>query len=464
MAILLLTAGPDRPGIGTLMSTRTAVATAEEPNRLPKIEALDHLYLSGPMTGIAQFNYPAFFHVSALLRDVGYFVYNPAEHGEGAKFDVMNMTGNESPDVIDFDIRAAFADYSRYICTEADAIAVLPGWENSRGAKAEVALARGIGLPVVDATTGHIIEVAISAQVVNPVDSISLSTTTPIVGDSVHARPDNIVYVDPTSDSFADVLAPLGGEVFTPEPSKGGFYDPLRSGGMIGTMVDPYQVAKRANRPAPLRLFGLGGYAESGKDAFADLIVAHPGFAKTYMSKPLEQALLRLNPWINLTLPEYVERLGHPVVRYQALHEAVGYDLSKKEPEVRGLLQRLGTEVGREMFGENVWVDAMLKEAESLGGNVVVTGMRFRNEMDAVQSSGPTIWVDRGLPPVNSHASDNTLGPDDFDIIVDNTGTLEDLAAAADEFYRLVVLNHPITDSGCLYLTFNARRARKRSA
>lgn len=169
-------------------------------------------------------------------------------------------------------------------------------------------------------------------------------------------------------------------------------------------------------------IIGLGGYATSGKDAVADLLCENHRYRKTYMSKPLEAALLALDP--------LVEAGDAYPVRYSLVHRLEGYDASKRHPEVRRLLQNLGTEVGRAMLGENVWVDLAFAEVARLhdGSHVAITGIRFRNELDAVRARGGlAVWVDRGLEPVNGHASDNTLGPLDFDVILKNDGTLDDL-------------------------------------
>ena len=176
-------------------------------------------------------------------------------------------------------------------------------------------------------------------------------------------------------------------------------------------------------RSTPI-LIGLGGYATSGKDTVADFLVQDHGFYKTYMSRPLEAALLALDPQLLTD--------GDMLMRYSQLHSLVGYDQSKKNPEVRRLLQKLGTEVGRQILGENVWTDLMLKEVLPIlrsGKSVCVTGIRFANEHDAIKFSGQGTlwWVDRGLPPVNDHASDNSLAPEDFDRVIDNHGTLGQL-------------------------------------
>lgn len=95
------------------------------------------IYLSGPMTGLPELNYPAFRAAASHLRGMDFVedVHNPAEWEE------KNNDGV-------FDLKMAFVDYCLYIIREADAVVVLPGWEASPGANAEVALAKAIGKPV----------------------------------------------------------------------------------------------------------------------------------------------------------------------------------------------------------------------------------------------------------------------------------------------------------------------------
>jgi len=91
------------------------------------------IYLSGPMTGLPDCNYPRFNEVAGILRNHGYDVYNPAEY----PFD---------GDPKDFPIREAFAEYSKEICLNCDALLLLEGWESSKGANAELHLAKVCGL------------------------------------------------------------------------------------------------------------------------------------------------------------------------------------------------------------------------------------------------------------------------------------------------------------------------------
>lgn len=100
------------------------------------------VYLAGPMTGYPEFNYPAFHEGAARLRALGFRVLNPAE----------NFGGDQTRDYREY-MRADAA-----MILSADGIALLPGWERSKGARFELHLAQLLGLSVFDATTGAPLE------------------------------------------------------------------------------------------------------------------------------------------------------------------------------------------------------------------------------------------------------------------------------------------------------------------
>jgi hypothetical protein len=109
------------------------------------------VYIAGPMRGIAEFNFPAFHAAAANLRAAGYEVFSPAEKDiehHGADISDGNDTGclEQASMQHGFSLRRALGDDTKWICEKADVVAVLPGWENSKGAQAEVALARALGL------------------------------------------------------------------------------------------------------------------------------------------------------------------------------------------------------------------------------------------------------------------------------------------------------------------------------
>jgi hypothetical protein len=116
------------------------------------VNAPKQVYLAGPMRGYAQFNFPAFFAAGDRLEKEGWRVWNPAKKDEeqyGDKLWKDNKTGDEKEASANtgFSLRDALRWDTDKICG-CDAIAMLPGWEKSNGAKAEWALAVALGLEV----------------------------------------------------------------------------------------------------------------------------------------------------------------------------------------------------------------------------------------------------------------------------------------------------------------------------
>ena len=95
------------------------------------------VYISGPMTGLPECNFPAFHEAARRFREAGFTVLDPSE----------NYGGDSSLP------RSAYLrrDIAQ-VCT-AHAIALLPGWEKSAGARMEVAVALELGMPILDALT-----------------------------------------------------------------------------------------------------------------------------------------------------------------------------------------------------------------------------------------------------------------------------------------------------------------------
>lgn len=89
------------------------------------------VYVSGPMTGMPNLNFPAFNEAAQRLRLAGYTVINPVELNPDPATSWTQCMRN--------DIKA--------LC-DCDAVALLPGWENSQGAHLEVHIGHRLGLRV----------------------------------------------------------------------------------------------------------------------------------------------------------------------------------------------------------------------------------------------------------------------------------------------------------------------------
>lgn len=108
------------------------------------------IYLAGPMRGYPEFNFPAFHTGAKFLREQGHEVFSPAENDidNNGDFSADYQTGDEKALEANtgWTLRKALEQDTAWICRHADAIALLPGWQASKGAKAELALAKALGL------------------------------------------------------------------------------------------------------------------------------------------------------------------------------------------------------------------------------------------------------------------------------------------------------------------------------
>jgi hypothetical protein len=127
-------------------------------------------------------------------------------------------------------------------------------------------------------------------------------------------------------------------------------------------------------------------------------------------------------------------------LRLQDLVDQHGWDYAKVNcDEVRRLLQVFGTEVGRELIADSIWVDIVLDQMENglehEEAKFVITDMRFPNEVAGLIRFAEDMMVPLelwkiqrpGVGPVNAHVSDAGLADDLFNVVLDNDGTLEDL-------------------------------------
>lgn len=93
------------------------------------------------MKGYPPSNFPAFNAAAAVLRGRGYDVVNPAEIDPG-----IPEPAEGAPEWEGFYLACLRADI-KALC-DCDALALLPGWENSKGAHLELHIAHRLGLRV----------------------------------------------------------------------------------------------------------------------------------------------------------------------------------------------------------------------------------------------------------------------------------------------------------------------------
>jgi hypothetical protein len=171
-------------------------------------------------------------------------------------------------------------------------------------------------------------------------------------------------------------------------------------------------------------IVGLSGYAGAGKDTAAEALIAL-GYTRVSFADKIREVMLG----INMLIPVVVPGIGgtpHTTtyMRLDNFLESCGGDwtLAKRNLEVRGLAQRTGTDGGRNVLGENIWVDAVMKNLPE--GNIVFTDMRFPNEYEAIVNSpgGIVVRIVRpGVNAVNAHVSETALDGYLFNATIENT-------------------------------------------
>lgn len=241
------------------------------------------VYVAGPMRGYPEFNFPAFFAasreahnlvcpqpgftdtddqlvVACNLHEFGCStvqVFNPAVHDHlryGEKV-WKGLTGDLAElEPFGFDLRETLGADLAWIAENADAIYMLRGWEKSKGARAEKALAEALGLEVMYQEGGFTANVLVDekAGVVNPT-SYEVRTT-----ESICAEADRIVVGERRSayghpiDNFTltgQLWAPiLGLEEVTAE--------------QVGLCMIQVKVAREAFSPKRDNLVDIAGYAK----------------------------------------------------------------------------------------------------------------------------------------------------------------------------------------------------------
>lgn len=184
-----------------------------------------------------------------------------------------------------------------------------------------------------------------------------------------------------------------------------------------------------ANAAKPF-IVGLSGYAQTGKDTVAQILVQKYGYTRVSFADALRTGLYKLNPIVDI---DATIRDGYLVdvvpYRLATIVDSIGWERAKTEySEVRELLQRYGTEAGREIHGASCWIDIVKQQmASNPSARYVISDIRFPNEYELLsQNQGISVRVVRdGVTAVNSHVSDSYVP--EVNYTINNNGTKLDL-------------------------------------
>lgn len=183
-------------------------------------------------------------------------------------------------------------------------------------------------------------------------------------------------------------------------------------------------------------IIGLTGRAGSGKNTVAARLAAVHGFMELALADPLYDMASAM-------LDVHRDRLMDRAVKEEPI------DWLGRSP--RELLQLLGTEFGRTILGQNVWIDHLFRRMDRIenamrsyhrsSGTVdfVVTDVRFENEAAAIRARGGVVWrVVRQEADAQAvrHSSEAGVPGSLVTATIQNAGEIADLHAAVDAAIR----------------------------
>ena len=152
-------------------------------------------------------------------------------------------------------------------------------------------------------------------------------------------------------------------------------------------------------------IIGLAGLPRVGKDTFAQVVVEKHGYTQVAFADKLKEFLFEQDAIVGYD-PAYGLVSVRDVVM---IHGWEGAKKTKYYPELRRLLRMTGTEGGRGVLGDNIWIDKAFEVAKPYMPNVVFSDVRFPNEAEAVVNAGGRIvLIERPEVDTQSmHSSDS---------------------------------------------------------
>ena len=192
-------------------------------------------------------------------------------------------------------------------------------------------------------------------------------------------------------------------------------------------------------------IIGVCGFIGSGKDTIADYLVNFHEFRRESFANTLKDAVSSVFGWDRTMLEG---RTKESREWREQVDEWWAKRLAMPTLTPRWVLQYWGTEVCRKTFHDDIWIASLENKLRQSKDNVVVSDVRFPNEIRAIKNlGGKIVWVQRGaLPEWYEHAVQANAGSNvainemkirkvhasewawigsEFDAILDNNGTID---------------------------------------
>jgi hypothetical protein len=202
-------------------------------------------------------------------------------------------------------------------------------------------------------------------------------------------------------------------------------------------------------------IIGICGLIGAGKDTAADYLVNLHRFRRESFANTLKDAVAQVFGWDRIMLEG---RTKHSREWREQVDAWWADRLNMPELTPRWVLQQWGTEVCRAGFHDDIWIASLENKLRNTTDDVVITDCRFPNEIRAIKTAGGKVirikrgpepeWYDAAVaynrgPNGNSqwavskakldklrvHPSEYSWIGTDFDVVLDNNYSLDDLYA-----------------------------------
>jgi len=202
-------------------------------------------------------------------------------------------------------------------------------------------------------------------------------------------------------------------------------------------------------------LIGVVGLIGSGKGTVSDRLEQKHNFRKDSFAKSLKDAVSSMFNWDR-------EMLEGKTDDSRAWREKPDVFWSKrfgKDVTPRWVLQYFGTEVMRQGMHDSIWIDSCMARYD--GQPTVIADTRFENEIKIIREMGGSIllvkrgqdpdwftdYVEGNVVPKNVHLSEYAWAKSEYDHLITNDGTLEDLHSKIDDLIVSDKITHTPTES-----------------
>jgi len=188
-------------------------------------------------------------------------------------------------------------------------------------------------------------------------------------------------------------------------------------------------------------LIGVVGLIGSGKGTVADRLVQKHKFRKDSFAKSLKDAVGSMFNWDR----EMLEGKTDESRAWREKPDAFWSKRFGKDVTPRWVLQYFGTEVMRQGMHDAIWVDSCMARYD--GKPTVIADTRFENEITTIREMGGTIllvkrgqnpdwftdYIEGNIVPKNVHSSEYAWAKSEYDHLITNDGTLEELHQKIDD-------------------------------